>query len=173
MAKLVTNFCLIYNKHCQRHNGSRVLSLWLELSFQLNWICIQFRCRLNTLGPLCLWQCFLNREDEDREINHHGRPVEVGEAENLPSDSVIKVNVTSTFWGSSARLSPPTFYSPCLGCRKRSGFCGRKGSAEGIETFLQQVVKLWQGNDWMPSVLGLNGFCRPLCYSGLEMSPKC
>ena len=52
-------------KHCQRHNGPRVLSLWLELSFQLNWICNQLSCRLNssfrlnTLGPLCLWQCFL------------------------------------------------------------------------------------------------------------------
>ena len=51
-------------KHCQRHNRPRELSLWLELSFQLNWICIQFSCRLNssfrlnTLGPLCLWQCF-------------------------------------------------------------------------------------------------------------------
>ena len=52
-------------KHCQRHNGPRVLSLWLELSFQLNWICNQLSCRLNssfrlnTLGPLCLWQCFV------------------------------------------------------------------------------------------------------------------
>ena len=37
------------------------------------------------------------RDDEDREINHHGRPVEVGEGENLPSNGVIKVNLTLTF----------------------------------------------------------------------------
>ena len=43
-----------------------VLSLKLELSMKLKWIQIQFSqkdnsCyRLNTLGPLCLWQCFLN-----------------------------------------------------------------------------------------------------------------
>ena len=46
--------------HCQRHYEHRVLSLYLVW---LNWICIQFSCRdnssfrLNTLGPLCLWQC--------------------------------------------------------------------------------------------------------------------
>ena len=51
-------------KHCQRHNGPRVLSLYFELPFRLNWICIHFSFRddssfrLNTLGPLCLWQCF-------------------------------------------------------------------------------------------------------------------
>ena len=54
----------MFKKHCQRHSGPRVLSLWLELSFLLNWICIHFSFkdhssfRLNTLGPLCLWQCF-------------------------------------------------------------------------------------------------------------------
>ena len=31
-----------------------------------------------------------NRNDEDREINHHGRPVEVGEDESRP-DSTVKV----------------------------------------------------------------------------------
>ena len=51
-------------KHCQRHNGPRVLSLKHELSLKLKWIQIQFSqkddssYRLNTLGPLCLWQCF-------------------------------------------------------------------------------------------------------------------
>ena len=30
-------------KHCQRHNGPRVLSLWLELSCWPNWICNHFR----------------------------------------------------------------------------------------------------------------------------------
>ena len=35
-----------------------------------------------------------NRDDEDREINHHGRPVEVGEPENMQqANNVIKV-----FW---------------------------------------------------------------------------
>ena len=63
---LVENNCIMQRKHGQRHNRPRVLSLWLELSFQLNWICIQFSCRLNssfrlnTLGPLCLWQCLLD-----------------------------------------------------------------------------------------------------------------
>ena len=53
-----------FKKHCQRHNGPRVLSLTLEFSLQLNSIQIQFSWkdnsshRLNTLGPLCLWQCF-------------------------------------------------------------------------------------------------------------------
>ena len=28
-----------------------------------------------------------NRNDEDREINHHGRPVEVGEAESRPKST--------------------------------------------------------------------------------------
>ena len=47
-------------KHCQRHNGPRVLSLKLEFSLQLNWLQIQFSWqdnsshRLNTLGPLFL-----------------------------------------------------------------------------------------------------------------------
>ena len=51
-------------KHCQRYNGPRLLSLKPELSLQLKWIQIQFRrkdnssYRLNTLGLLCLWQCF-------------------------------------------------------------------------------------------------------------------
>ena len=51
-------------KHSQRHNGPRVLSLKLELSLKLKWIQIQFSqkdnssYRLNTLGPLCLRQCF-------------------------------------------------------------------------------------------------------------------
>ena len=40
---------------------------------------------------------FLNRDDEDREINHHGRPVEVGEDENVPSNGVIKVNLILNF----------------------------------------------------------------------------
>ena len=31
-----------------------------------------------------------NRNDDDREINHHGRPVEVGEAESMP-DSKAEV----------------------------------------------------------------------------------
>ena len=50
-------------KHCQRHNGPRVLSLKLEWSLKLKWIQIQFSqkgnssYRLNTLGALCLWQC--------------------------------------------------------------------------------------------------------------------
>ena len=39
---------------------------------------------------------FLHRDDEDREINHHGRPVEVGEDENVHSNGVIKVNLTLT-----------------------------------------------------------------------------
>ena len=47
-------------KHCQRHNGPRVLSLKLELSLQLKWVQSQFgptdnsSFRLNTLGPLCI-----------------------------------------------------------------------------------------------------------------------
>ena len=46
------------------HNGPRVFSLKLKLSQKLKWIQIQFSqkynssYRLNTLGPLCLWQCF-------------------------------------------------------------------------------------------------------------------
>ena len=40
---------------------------------------------------------FWNRDDEDREINHHGRPVEVGEAESSPANGVIKVNLTSSY----------------------------------------------------------------------------
>ena len=50
-------------KHCQRHNGPRVLSLKLEWSLKLKWIQIHFSqkgnssYRLNTLGALCLWQC--------------------------------------------------------------------------------------------------------------------
>ena len=40
---------------------------------------------------------FLHRDDEDREINHHGRPVEVGEAESSPANGVIKVNLTSSY----------------------------------------------------------------------------
>ena len=47
-------------KHCQRHNGPRVLTPWLDLSLQL--VCNNFgdysRYELNTLGLLCLWQCF-------------------------------------------------------------------------------------------------------------------
>ena len=52
-------------KHCQRHNGPRAFSLKLELSLQLKQVQIQFSpkdissYRLNTLGPLCLWQCFI------------------------------------------------------------------------------------------------------------------
>ena len=33
----------------------------------------------------------LPRNDEDREINHHGRPVEVCEAEFGPDGSMVKV----------------------------------------------------------------------------------
>ena len=29
----------------------------------------------------------MNRNDEDREINHHGRPVDVGEAESRPGST--------------------------------------------------------------------------------------
>ena len=32
--------------------------------------------------------CTKNRNDDDREINHHGRPVEVGEAESRPENTV-------------------------------------------------------------------------------------
>ena len=35
-----------------------------------------------------------NRDDEDREINHHGRPVEVGETENMQQAN----NVIRVFW---------------------------------------------------------------------------
>ena len=58
---------IVKKKHCQRHNGPRVLSLKLELSLKLKWIQIQFSqkgnsgYRLNTLGPLCLWQCLLQK----------------------------------------------------------------------------------------------------------------
>ena len=58
----------LMHKHCQRHNGPRVLSLKLELCFWLNRICIHSSCRgnssfkLNTLGPLCLWQCLYSEE---------------------------------------------------------------------------------------------------------------
>ena len=38
-----------------------------------------------------------NRNDEDREINHHGRPVEVGEAESSPANGVIKV-ISNIIW---------------------------------------------------------------------------
>ena len=44
---------------------------------------------------------FLNRDDEDREINHHGCPVEVGEDENVPSNGVIKVNLILNFLSKS------------------------------------------------------------------------
>ena len=56
-------------KHCQRHNGPRVLILSLESAFCLNWMCIHFSCsdnsrfKLNTLGPLCLWQCLFSNFD--------------------------------------------------------------------------------------------------------------
>ena len=50
--------------HWQRvHNRARVLSLELEFSVQLKWIQIQYgqkdnsSYKLNTLRPLCLWQC--------------------------------------------------------------------------------------------------------------------
>ena len=52
-----------FQKHCQMHNRPRVLSLKLELSLQLKGVQSQFSLkdnssfRLNTLGPLCLWQC--------------------------------------------------------------------------------------------------------------------
>ena len=32
-----------------------------------------------------------NRNDDDREINHHGRPVEVGEVESRPASAINKV----------------------------------------------------------------------------------
>ena len=76
------SFCRVKeNKHCQRHNGPRILSLyylfdWIRFVFisateiiqvidSILWV----RCasgnvlsyRLNTLGPLCLWQCFENK----------------------------------------------------------------------------------------------------------------
>ena len=47
-------------KHCQRHNGPRVLTLYLELSLKVE---MKTSCRdysrygVNSLGPLCLWQC--------------------------------------------------------------------------------------------------------------------
>ena len=34
-----------------------------------------------------------NRNDDDREINHHGRPVEVGEAETRPGSTVQVVSI--------------------------------------------------------------------------------
>ena len=39
---------LSWDKHCQRHNGPKVLSLKLELSFWLNWICLHFSFRDNS-----------------------------------------------------------------------------------------------------------------------------
>ena len=51
-----------------------------------------------------------NRNDEDREINHHGRPVEVGEDESRPG-STNKVGHTILSICSGIGM---VFYTKCL-----------------------------------------------------------
>ena len=52
-----------YGKHCQRHNGPSVLTpsvSWVIAKVEMKTNCSDHsRYRVNTLDPLCLWQCFL------------------------------------------------------------------------------------------------------------------
>ena len=85
-----------------------------------------------------------NRDDEDREINHHGRPVEVGEPENMQqANNVIKVFCNKNNHNGNFSNTKRIICTMCQGCWERSCVCGRKDSAEGIENFLQQVITIF------------------------------
>ena len=62
-----TMFCVYDRKHSEAQRTQGIESMtWII--FSTDWICIQFSCKLNssfrfnTLGPLCLWQCFFTTD---------------------------------------------------------------------------------------------------------------
>jgi len=77
MLVLTTMFINVSN-NLPKTSYVKMIDVWLIFNLLLPFIEVLVHSYMDTL-----------REDEDREINHHGRPVEVGEAENLPSNAVM------------------------------------------------------------------------------------
>ena len=98
MLVLTTMFINVSN-NLPKTSYVKMIDVWLIFNLLLPFIEVLVHTYMDTLRSIFKlffrkMFFFLNRDDEDREINHHGRPVEVGEDENVPSNGVIKVNLT-------------------------------------------------------------------------------
>ena len=91
---VLTTMVINVSNNVPKTSYVKMIDVWLIFNLLLPFIEVLVHTYMDTLRWISdlFFLKFLNRDDEDREINHHGRPVEVGEAENLPSNGVIKVN---------------------------------------------------------------------------------
>ena len=107
MLVLTTMFINVSN-NLPKTSYVKMIDVWLIFNLLLPFIEVLVHTYMDTLRSIFnfssekwLMFFFLNRDDEDREINHHGRPVEVGEDENVHSNGVIKVNLILNFLSKS------------------------------------------------------------------------
>ena len=96
MLVLTTMFINVSN-NLPKTSYVKMIDVWLIFNLLLPFIEVLVHTYMDTLRWIfvffCLKRSWENRDDEDREINHHGRPVEVGENEILPAKNIIKVNL--------------------------------------------------------------------------------
>ena len=87
MLVLTTMFINVSN-NLPKTSYVKMIDIWLIFNLLLPFIEVLVHTYMDTLRwRVVLKQNTLNRNDEDREINHHGRPVDVGEAESRPGST--------------------------------------------------------------------------------------
>ena len=93
MLVLTTMFINVSN-NLPKTSYVKMIDIWLIFNLLLPFIEVLIHAYMDTLrynsqvGSSLLVTIFYIRDDDDREINHHGRTIEVGEAET--ADKVKK-----------------------------------------------------------------------------------
>ena len=94
MLVLTTMFINVSN-NLPKTSYVKMIDIWLIFNLLLPFIEVLVHTYMDSLRsdpfPRFLEKKSLSRNDDDREINHHGRPVEVGEQDSRPGSSITKV----------------------------------------------------------------------------------